>query len=318
MASYGETFHQLRVGKGLTLKELADEQASVSFLSKFEQGQSKISVDRLMHLLKKMNVTADEYFFLQHDRYLNSPMPVEWREMGAANALTDLTNIFLISSGLAIRHQWKKLYARLDVLKENAKKSPTVNNVLGYDYGRMMLANHTGKSIEHSSDYAVKYLKQIDDWGIYEILVLESFLTAMPLADVELFTNIAERKLTANESIMYVAGMHRGFLVSSFSYFMSLDQFALANETLSKMEALHKKRDGRDLTANFAMTILWCEGWLKYRVDDKVLGKSKMNDATTMMRLCKEDRMFRIYDDFTAEIVSAPNDHDFHYGTVIS
>ena len=317
MATYGETFHQLRVGKGLTLKELADEQASVSFLSKFEQGQSKISVDRLMHLLKKLNVTADEYFFLQHDRYLNSPMPVEWREMGDANALTDLTNIFLISSGLGIRHQWAKLAERLKKLEANAKQTPTINNILGLDYANMVMALHLEQSVAHAADHAVTYLKQVDDWGIYEVLVLELFLNEMALSDVQLFTNSAERKLEANESIMYVAGMHRGFLVSSFAYFMSHDQFSLASDTLVKMQSLHQRRDGRDLTANFAMAMLWCSGWLVYRTGNVATGQASMNDAVTMMRLCKEQHMYEIYNDFSTGIFSTDNDHDFHYATVI-
>lgn len=46
MAALGKTVRQIRKNKGLTLMDVADDQLTASFLSKFERGLADMSTNR--------------------------------------------------------------------------------------------------------------------------------------------------------------------------------------------------------------------------------------------------------------------------------
>ena len=56
----GALLKKIRLSKNLTLKELASDYLSVSFLSKFERGESDISLSRFFLLLDKLDVSIEE------------------------------------------------------------------------------------------------------------------------------------------------------------------------------------------------------------------------------------------------------------------
>ena len=52
----GKLFRKLRKDRGLSLEQVSDELNSVSFISKFETGNSNIRVNSMKQLLEKVNV----------------------------------------------------------------------------------------------------------------------------------------------------------------------------------------------------------------------------------------------------------------------
>ena len=58
----GALLKKIRLSKNLTLKELASDYLSVSFLSKFERGESDISLSRFFLLLDKLDVSIEEFY----------------------------------------------------------------------------------------------------------------------------------------------------------------------------------------------------------------------------------------------------------------
>lgn len=66
MPNYGEVFKELRVNRNLTLSQLADEEVSIAQLSRFERGESDLSVRKFFHALDKMHLTADEFMDRVH------------------------------------------------------------------------------------------------------------------------------------------------------------------------------------------------------------------------------------------------------------
>ncbi|GAA0460126.1 helix-turn-helix domain-containing protein [Alkalibacillus silvisoli] len=61
--NYGHTFRKIREQKGFTLEDIG----SVSFLSKFETGESDISIQDLYDFLERIGLTLDEFLFIHHD-----------------------------------------------------------------------------------------------------------------------------------------------------------------------------------------------------------------------------------------------------------
>ncbi|MGE8205440.1 helix-turn-helix domain-containing protein [Heyndrickxia sp. NPDC080065] len=67
MKTYGETLRKIRKQKGFTMEQLANGIFSVSFLSKFERGESDISLSYFSLILEKLCLTFDEFFYIHND-----------------------------------------------------------------------------------------------------------------------------------------------------------------------------------------------------------------------------------------------------------
>ena len=318
MATYGTTFRRLRIGKNMTLKELADDQVSIGFLSKFETDQSKISVDRLMHLLNKLNVTADEYFFAQHDGYDNLQVPERWPEMSVSNAVGDLGSSFYYTAGLSNRGRWADLAQWEHHLVTQSKLTATMGQLLNLDLAKLLLAQHRQEDARPFVQRAITYLQQIDEWSIYELIVFNVFLHGMTVTDVQQLAQSARHKLISQSQLGEMARMHRGFLFTNFCYFMNGAYFDLAERMLGQMRDLHYQQTQQQMTGDFGMLILWCQGWLTYRRDDKSRGQSEMKDALTVMRLCEETGLWQLYSGFSKQICQTDDDHLLYHSRLMA
>lgn len=66
LREWGETFRLLRKERDFTLKSMAEGIISFSYLSKFEQGKSDITLNNFIRLIERLNITLDEFLFVNH------------------------------------------------------------------------------------------------------------------------------------------------------------------------------------------------------------------------------------------------------------
>ncbi|MBO9165204.1 MULTISPECIES: helix-turn-helix domain-containing protein [Lactiplantibacillus] len=64
MKNLGSVIREVRQSKALTLKQVAGSELSVAFLSKVERGNSDISLNNFLIVLKALNISWDEFFML--------------------------------------------------------------------------------------------------------------------------------------------------------------------------------------------------------------------------------------------------------------
>lgn len=67
----GTLFNNLRKNKKMSLKDVSGDLISLSFISKFERGESEISLARFLLLLNNLNVTIYEFHHLYQYEYPN-------------------------------------------------------------------------------------------------------------------------------------------------------------------------------------------------------------------------------------------------------
>lgn len=71
MDGFGETFRILRKERDFTLKAMSQGIISFSYLSKFEKGESDITLTKFIQLIKRLNMTLDEFLFFNKLRTTN-------------------------------------------------------------------------------------------------------------------------------------------------------------------------------------------------------------------------------------------------------
>lgn len=71
----GQLFKEIRLERGLTLTDVAGD-LSISTVSKFENGHSEISAEKLMLLLQKLGMDATEFFEILSSKQSSKSSPV--------------------------------------------------------------------------------------------------------------------------------------------------------------------------------------------------------------------------------------------------
>ncbi|MGT2935891.1 Rgg family transcriptional regulator [Streptococcus castoreus] len=81
----GKTFRDIRMNRNITLQQIADQDISLSQLSRFERGQSDISLSKFLHALEKMQVEVKEFMDAASDfkkteqiRFMSTLIPLEY------------------------------------------------------------------------------------------------------------------------------------------------------------------------------------------------------------------------------------------------
>lgn len=67
MKKFGEIFKKFRESRGLRLKDVAKAGISTSQLSRFENGETNLTISKFIAVLDEVNVPIDEFMYAVHD-----------------------------------------------------------------------------------------------------------------------------------------------------------------------------------------------------------------------------------------------------------
>lgn len=155
--TYGTTLRTIRKRKGITLQVLASGVCSVSFLSKFERGESDISLDLMTRLLDNLMIPFEEFLFIHRD-YL----------------LDDVQHFFKQADILYLNRD----VAGLRKLKKEQLAKWRAYEIVTYQNNALLLEvyeNIVGETMESEAiqksnvQTLSNYLFSVEEWGFYEL-----------------------------------------------------------------------------------------------------------------------------------------------------
>lgn len=163
----GELYRELRVARGLKLKDVAKDNLSISQLSKFENGQTMLSADRLLLAIEGIHMDFAEF----------------------GHALND----YAADISVKISKDIEVLYAEQDVdgLKNLLNKYRDYETYDIYNHLNLMVIKDAIYSLDPSFqvakkeiDQLTKYLYDIEEWTGYELYIFGN--TVALLSDQDL------------------------------------------------------------------------------------------------------------------------------------
>ncbi|MCI2170895.1 helix-turn-helix domain-containing protein [Schleiferilactobacillus perolens] len=193
MAALGETIRQIRRNKGLTLAEVADDQVTASFLSKFERGVTDMGTDRFLHILNRIHTTPEEFFYI----HLGTTAEKKASQDGYYNRTAMFQSLFGHSLRITSTAEAKQTLANLTVWEKEASEryltTPSLLNMLYWRAQQLMKQDVTdliqkkpfgdSHGTAQFSNEARQYLYNVNDWGEFEIYVFAIFAVDMRPAD---------------------------------------------------------------------------------------------------------------------------------------
>lgn len=164
-AIYGKIFKDLRLERGYSIKEITSDEVSIASISKFENGQSSLSVDRVIMALSKMHVELSEYSVRleQEQTPLFPPLDFDFKIQTAyksRNIAALAHDLLLVNEALQRGEDSSRLqYYRLYLPSLLAYLNPKIK----------------GETPEILEIY--RHLMKVETWGTYELALLPSAFT---------------------------------------------------------------------------------------------------------------------------------------------
>jgi len=276
MKNYGETVKTIRKAKGMLLKELVDEQLSISLLSQFENGRLSISCERFHLILSKLEVKFEEFIVL-HSESPHSPLHVAIsRYMRAAN-VTSLKELEKLQTNYQelltyYHHNYSlELDHFLQLIRFNYETKKSFFN------GVSMLDASSTHS--HLLDSAKQYLADTTTWGVYELKLFSRIAVSMEpellWQYVKMANDKSERfeKVPGNKDILYQT------FITIFSVFCLFGEADYA----TKLFDLWKSRVIREEHIEQAVLLPFYEGCLAQLKHDKEQAIELMDRTLTTL-----------------------------------
>ena len=194
MKQYGETFRQIREQKGYTMRQIADGILSVSFLSKFERGESDISLTYITRLLEKLSMSFEEFFYL-HDGVGPEQLEYFFDKADESYVQRDLNQL---------RELRKIALEKWETYGLEAFRC----NTLMLDVYESIIQGELVDSNDDAIDALYHYLFHVEVWGYYELRLYNSTMLLMPMEMVMTLSKTALEKsnhfgkLQKNDHIM--------------------------------------------------------------------------------------------------------------------
>lgn len=181
MYNYGSIFRVLRENKNISISSLADEYISKGMISKFERNESDISVSRFFHLLEKIKIQPQEFFFTKN----------QYKAEGFSQLLTEI--------------QQNVLAGNIDKLTETLRNEHHQYQSTGDKHFKLNcimleaiineMMNNTAAINENKLNFMLDYLFRCENWTLYELILYGNSMSAFPVDSVIEFSKSIHQKI---------------------------------------------------------------------------------------------------------------------------
>ena len=267
MKDLGKVFKELRESRKISLRKATGGRFSASLLSRFENGKSEISAQKLFIALENIHANVEELLFLA--RGFHQDTNVEFRNrMFEAVDPQDLTSL---------RTLYQREYQQLPFSKD--RQQHLLNAILIKSY--MKAIDDTVVLTSEEERVLHDYLFSVEIWGHYELLF---FSSCSPLLSVQLFTKYTREMLRKSDFLQGV-GKNRNImhtlLLNAFMACIEIDDFTNALYFKKQIE----KNFFEENETYFRIVYLWAEGLLDSKQGRLEEGQRKMEDAVHIFEM---------------------------------
>lgn len=163
MENFGEIFKTYREARGLSLKDIAESGLSTSQLSRFEKGESDLTITKFIKALRKIKMPINEFMYATNNFKIDE-----------INRLWVQIQTLFITKDI---HGLQKLLSEQQEMEREVKIFQQLNTTIIKIY----LSDLTKEKLytQKDTDYIVDYLFGVDYWGEYELLIFSNLLFAL-------------------------------------------------------------------------------------------------------------------------------------------
>lgn len=195
MNNYGEIFRTIREQKGYTMKQVSHDIVSISFLSKFERGDSDISLTSFIELLQRISVTFEEFQFFHNNNRTNM-IELFFQEAGDAYINRDLPQIDRLQKQELAK--WK-----------NSGLEPFRCNAIMLHVYESIIRNTEFIIAKEDLEFLYDYLFKVEVWGYYELHLYNSTILLM---NPDMVINLSQTVYNKSDHMKHHPKLHKAII----------------------------------------------------------------------------------------------------------
>ncbi len=222
--NYGPIFRKIREEKGYSISEVANSVVDPSFLSKFERGNTRISINIFFELLSKMNVYIPEYMYRVNEDN---------------NSLLTNMNFFNLYNNAVIddnASELKRMYQQEKTLFQETQN-------LSHKAKSIMIKATISKIETDEISFLFNYLYGIETWGYFELLIILNFVDFLSVKQLELVSKTIIKKMDTCKEYTVVQEQLSKYLLRLVKQLISINQI----EEAKKLVLFLKKESLKDM-----------------------------------------------------------------------
>lgn len=273
----GQTFKKIRTNRHISLKQIADEEVSISQLSRFERGESELSLRRFLIALERMGVEVGEY-------------------MDTVNEYQRSEQIQLMNRVIQLEYErnipgFQEEYERQC---ENYKDHP---DIYRYHLNAILLQGFICKcdtSIPFPKEYTrevTEYLLETEQWNIYELILIGNLYLFFDLK----LLHMMGKEILKRKEIYQGKNSQRNVVEITM---LNIWESCLHRDTLDMAEFYREKTkelldDETDLYKR--AIFLFLSGLQLYKEGKKAEGKEEMQKAISVFEWVGSENLAQNY-----------------------
>ena len=206
MKEFGAIFKKFRKSRGIRLKDVAKAGISTSQLSRFEKGQTDLTITKFMLILDEINMPIDEFMYAVHDFHRDD-----------LNELLSKIRLFVSTHDI---DGLKKLLSSQLESEPKREKFHHINTILL----KIRLQDLSGESYYTQQDLAdlTDYLFSVEYWGYYELLIFAKEMSTRSDFYKEIPNN--RRMISTMLLNVYITCIEREELIDALYFEKQLNQ----------------------------------------------------------------------------------------------
>lgn len=285
MNSMGELFKVLRISRNISLKEATGNKFSHSMLSRFENGESDMTITKLLVGLKNIRTELDEFIYLYND-FKPSAYTILKEKIWQLLSKKDLNTL-------------NKMYLEEISKYHKLQKEEYFFNALIIK-GHMFILDESIQLTAEEREKMYDYLFIVDIWGEYE---LKLFTDISPLISLDLYFEYTREmlkridflgELRKNKNLVHTILLNGLF---KSTYENNLNKAAYFNQMIQK-----NFFSDNDLYLRTVYMI--ADGHYMYCKGEKVLGINQIQESISILKFLKCDEIADYYNTRFSDILS--------------
>lgn len=275
----GNTIRQIREDKMITMTDLTTGIMSISQLSKFERGETRISSEKFIQLLERLDVTMDEFLYLDEDN-----------EFYSTEVLIDhLKKAYLEEDINKLLH-----YRKLQLTK-GKKLNATMISVL---------AKNLSSNIQLDDQEIIAlcdYLFTVKTWGRHEIILFGNTITALPFETIKIYI----QELIRKDIQFYKIKSNKKLLVSTLInisiILLEQDSYIEVKQLLEKIKVIIDQDEYFLLEMN---SYKFVNGLLLYKTGNKTEGSFDIEMSIKTFQFLECENLARSYEEYYKNLIA--------------
>ena len=224
----GEIIREVRKNRGMTLTDLSEGIMSFSSLAEFERGKYVISFDKLIKLLKKLNLSFTEFGFLIKE---NSDFYKWWNEILLLFEKEDLKKIFYYEK--ILRKNAASIQEKCNLIM--------LNNLISIKYDK----NHPSES---EINFLIDYFWKCGIWTHYDLLLFGNTSNLLSSKSIEVFSNEIIKKINSLFENGYRYEDYIRTIMNNIDILWSRNKYETCEKLINKINPYIKKTSYLELT----------------------------------------------------------------------